>query len=511
MRREPRVSGAAPRRRMSQTNDTLAPNTHFGRYVIGRLLGVGGMGAVYEATHADLRRRVAIKTLHPDGARDPLWRARFFREAQAVARLDHPNVVSISDVGMVDDVPFIAMERLEGEDLADALARDRAWPVERLVDVMIPLLDAVAAAHEVGIVHRDIKPENIYLSNTRHRDIEPKLLDFGISKLVDLGTDNALTATHTMMGTTLYMSPEQAQNSKDVDGRADQYSLGVVLYVAATGRHPFAEAGSKDSLFELLSAIVHGRFAPPRAVLPSLPAAFEAVVMRAMATRAVDRFESVSAMARALLPLASVRVSAVWGPRLARRNTTAPVELSALPSDAPSDRSGTLVRGAPSVPSDTRSPPSLAGVTLPTQTPHAAPIAPASPLVSARPTRARSPRHALLAGVGVASLAGLAALMFAMQPSATTPSVARPAAPVRATHTATAPVPVDPVREASVAPAPVAATAPDAATTPDPSSVDEAAAAVDDAGVSRRAHHRRHTHGNEPSPRAPADAPHIYY
>ena len=496
---------------MSQTNDTLTPGTHFGRYVVGRLLGAGGMGSVYEATHVDLNRRVAIKTLHPDGARDPQWRARFFREAQAVARLDHPNVVSISDVGMVDEVPFIAMERLEGEDLADALARDRSWPVQRLVDVMIPLLDAVAAAHDAGIVHRDIKPENIYLANTRHRDIEPKLLDFGISKLVDLGTHNDLTATHTMMGTTLYMSPQQAQNAKEVDGRADQYSLGVVLYVAATGRHPFAEAGSQDSLFVLLSAIVHGDFRPPRAVLPSLPAAFEAVVLRAMATRADDRFESVSAMARALLPFASSRVSAVWEPRLARRNTTAPIELSPLASDPTAERAGTLVRGAPAAPPDAHSPPSLAAVTVATGPALADPMPPLS-VAPARPLPAKPPPRALLVAAGGVALACLVAFAFARTlaaPSPTTPLAVMPS--VRATPLALVPSPSAAAPQVErAADASVAGSA-DASTVAFPDANDGLSRADERGTDARRAHHGRRSHGADEAPPEPAGAPSIYY
>lgn len=294
----------------------LDPGMTFGRYVIHRQLGAGGMGAVYEAMHADLKKRVAIKVMLPAAAQNAQARARFLREGEAVAKLRHPNVVDIADVGVIDDTPYLVMELLDGEDLGHLLDRVRTLPLPQLVDLMLPVLDAVSAAHEVGIVHRDLKPENIFLARTRHSAQEPKLLDFGISKLGDMGTGGNLTATNTMMGTTVYMSPEQAQNSKDVDARADQYSLGVILYEAAIGSHPFAEVAARDSLFELLSAIIGGRFAPPRVHRPDLPEGFERVVLRAMASRREDRFRQLSDMARALLPFASPAGRVTWSARL---------------------------------------------------------------------------------------------------------------------------------------------------------------------------------------------------
>ena len=294
----------------------LVPGMIFGRYVIGRQLGAGGMGAVFEATHTDLKKRVAIKVMLPEAAQNAQARARFLREGEAVAKLRHPNVVDIADVGIIDDTPYLVMELLDGEDLGHLLDRVRALPLAALVDLMLPVLDAVSAAHEVGIVHRDLKPENIFLARTRHSTQEPKLLDFGISKLGEMGTGGNLTATNTMMGTTVYRSPEQAQNSKDVDARADQYSLGAILYEAAVGSHPFAEVAARDSLYELLTAIIGGRFAPPRVPRPDLPEGFERVILRAMAARREDRFRQVGDMARALLPFASAAGHATWASRL---------------------------------------------------------------------------------------------------------------------------------------------------------------------------------------------------
>lgn len=314
----------------------LVPGMNFGRYVIHRQLGAGGMGAVYEAMHADLKKRVAIKVMLPAAAQNPQARARFLREGEAVAKLRHPNVVDIADVGVIDDTPYLVMELLDGEDLGHLLDRARTLPLPQLVDLMLPVLDAVSAAHEVGIVHRDLKPENIFLARTRHSAQEPKLLDFGISKLGDMGTGGNLTATNTMMGTTVYMSPEQAQNSKDVDARADQYSLGVILYEAAVGSHPFAEVAQRDSLFELLSAIIGGRFAPPRVHRPDLPDGFERVVLRSMSPRREDRFRQLGDMARALLPFASPAGRATWSARLgADSEAAAPMPVASPPAFAP--------------------------------------------------------------------------------------------------------------------------------------------------------------------------------
>ncbi|MDP3221245.1 MAG: protein kinase, partial [Deltaproteobacteria bacterium] len=327
----------------------LAPGITFGRYVIGRQLGAGGMGAVFEATHIDLKKRVAVKVMLPEAAQNAMARARFLREGEAVAKLRHPNVVDIADVGVMGDTPYLVMEFLEGEDLGHLLDRVRSLPLAALVDLMLPVLDAVSAAHEVGIVHRDLKPENIFLARTRHSSQEPKLLDFGISKLGDMGTAGNLTATNTMMGTAVYMSPEQAQNSKDVDARADQYSLGAILYEASVGAHPFAEVAQRDSLFELLTAIVGGRYAPLRALRPDLPEGFERVVLRAMAPRREDRFRDVSDLARALLPFASPAGQVTWSSRLGAASEVGTPMPVASPFAGPGPRldAPTFVAGAP--------------------------------------------------------------------------------------------------------------------------------------------------------------------
>jgi eukaryotic-like serine/threonine-protein kinase len=273
-----------------------------GRYLLVRLLGEGGMGAVYEATHQELGRRAAIKVLHERYTRSADVRQRFVREGQSASRVRHPNVVDVYDVGIGGNHPYLVMEFLEGETLGQFLDREGLLSPERTADLLLPVLAAVAAAHDVGVVHRDLKPENILLSAERN-SIKPKVLDFGISKVVDRDVSEQLTGTGAFLGTPQYMSPEQAQGAKHIEHRSDQYSLGVMLYLCATGRRPVEES----SLYALIQRIVNGEFPPPSQINPSLPSAFEAMILRAMARNPEGRFPTTRALGRALLEFASAR------------------------------------------------------------------------------------------------------------------------------------------------------------------------------------------------------------
>ncbi|MDP3215988.1 MAG: serine/threonine-protein kinase, partial [Deltaproteobacteria bacterium] len=285
------------------------PGTIVGRYRLLRPLGEGGMGAVYEAVHTDLGKRVAIKILRPEVARQAESRARFLREGQAAASIHHPHVAEVFDVGQERGALYLVMELLEGENLYEHLYRVGPLPVDRCVDLLLPVCAALAVAHEQGIVHRDVKPENVFLARSRHGVLQPKLLDFGISK-VPLPGGGRLTATSSLLGTPHYMSPEQAQEGGRVDARSDQYAFGVVLYECSTGRRPF----EGDDLYPLLHAIVRGDSLPPRAVRPELPVAFEAVVQRAMAVDPAARFADMHHLGGALLPFAGPAAQAAWAP-----------------------------------------------------------------------------------------------------------------------------------------------------------------------------------------------------
>src|SRR5688500_6866466 len=190
-------------------NDLLQPGTKFGRYSIVRRLGTGGMGAVYEGLHPTLKKRVAIKVLHRRYADSELAVARFMREGEAASRIQHPNVVDVFDVGLETGMPYLVMEYLEGESLGALIDRIGRLEPQQTADVMLPVCAAVAAAHEAGVIHRDLKPENIFLAKARLGAAEPKVLDFGISKVTGEIGQLALTGTAAFLGSPYYVSPEQ--------------------------------------------------------------------------------------------------------------------------------------------------------------------------------------------------------------------------------------------------------------------------------------------------------------
>jgi serine/threonine-protein kinase len=297
----------------TQTNDVprsaavLAAGTRLGKYELVRLLGAGGMGAVYEAVHTQIGKRVAIKVLAPAVAARPEARARFLREAQLTSKVRHAHAVDVTDMGTEGDQTFLVMELLDGEDLATRLERDRRFAMPELVDVMLPVCSAVAAAHAAGVIHRDLKPQNIFLARSANGTL-PKVLDFGISKAQDTATVDALTGSGAVIGTPYYLAPEQVIDSRSASPASDQYAIGVVLYECVTGVRPF----QAESLYGVFHAIVAGTPARPRERLPDIDAQFEAVVMRAMHGSADGRFPSVIELGRALWPFASERGRMLW-------------------------------------------------------------------------------------------------------------------------------------------------------------------------------------------------------
>lgn len=283
------------------------PGEMFGRYLIVRALGEGGMGLVYEAEHPGLGKRVALKTLRPSLADDAEVVARFLREGMAAARIRHPNVVDVTDVGTERGLPYLVMEMLDGETLGALVERGPLDP-EAVAALLLPVCAAVAAAHARGVLHRDLKPDNVLLARTPHGPAQPKVLDFGIAKILGEDASLSLTSTAAVLGTPFYMSPEQARGARDLDARADQYALGVMLYECATGQKPF----QASSLLALAAEITNGTLRPPRALRPELSEDFEAVVLRAMARNPDGRFPSVRALGAALLPLADDRTQIFW-------------------------------------------------------------------------------------------------------------------------------------------------------------------------------------------------------
>jgi serine/threonine-protein kinase len=288
----------------------LPPGKFLGRYQITRLIGRGGMGCVYEAVHRDLGKRVAIKTLLPSLAAREEARGRFLREGQAASRIRHPHVVDVTDVVAEGPVSYLVMEYLEGEDLSSLIERQGALPLAEAADVLLPVIAAIAAAHELGVIHRDLKPENIFLARTSFGGPCPKVVDFGISKVLGEPTAIALTATSAVFGTMYYLPPEQLGGSREADARGDQYALGTILYECVTGHRAF----EGTSIYGVLKSVAEGVYPPARSWRPDLPLRLETAIDRAMRLNPAARFASVRMLGAELLPHASPAVRAVWTP-----------------------------------------------------------------------------------------------------------------------------------------------------------------------------------------------------
>ncbi len=285
----------------------VVEGTRLGGYRVVRKIGEGGMGAVFEGVHERLQKRVAIKTLHEQFARDAGAVARFTREGRAASRIQHSHVIDVTDVGMENGQPYLVMELLDGESLASLVKRVGPLGPDAIADIALPVCDALDAAHAAGIVHRDLKPENIFLTRSRSgTDAHPMVLDFGISCIED---EVRMTKTAHFMGTPHYMSPEQAQSARSVDGRSDQFSLGLVLFELVTGRR----ALNGDSVLEVVHRVSTEGAIRLTLVRPDLPRAFTAVIDRMTERDPAMRYPSMRAVGAALLPFASPRGNAMWG------------------------------------------------------------------------------------------------------------------------------------------------------------------------------------------------------
>ena len=261
------------------------------QYDIEGEIGRGGMSVVYRARDIRLNRSVAIKVLPPELAYDPAIRTRFTREAQTSAQLSHPHIVPIYDVGERDGIAYFVMAMLTGGNLAALLAREPRQPIEEVRRIIAEIADALSYAHTRGVIHRDIKPDNILLDLHNGRS---SVTDFGIARAIEAGT--RLTLTGVAVGTPTYMSPEQAVGEREVDGRTDIYSLGVVAYQMLTGRVPFT-AGNSMAL--LLKHLNEGP--PPIAELrPDTPRALREAVERALVKSPEDRWPTAEAMRDAI-------------------------------------------------------------------------------------------------------------------------------------------------------------------------------------------------------------------
>lgn len=270
-----------------------------GKYRVEAVLGQGGMGVVVKAHHLQLEEPVAIKMMLAAAAADPDAVARFVREARAAARLQSAHVARVSDVGtFADGRAYMVMEYLEGSDLTGVLETSGPLPITEAVDYVLQAGEALAEAHSLGIVHRDLKPSNLFLTRRRDRTPHIKVLDFGISKIARSAAagERTMTETSALMGTPLYMSPEQMTSARDVDARADIWALGVVLYELLTGELPFVA----DTLPQICAMVLQAPAPALRLRRPDAPAELEATLQRCLQKRPGDRFQTMAEMALAL-------------------------------------------------------------------------------------------------------------------------------------------------------------------------------------------------------------------
>ena len=273
-----------------------------GKYLTDRVLGVGGMGAVFAAVDQATGERVAIKCLLPIFADNHDVRTRFLREGSATMRLRSEHIAQVSSTGTLDDgVPYIVMEHLDGRDLRTVVRSSGPLEVSTAAAYVGQVCEALAEAHALGIIHRDLKPANLFLTRRANGAALIKVLDFGIAKYTSaslLGDQVEMTKTQAVLGSRAYMSPEQMLRPKEVDARADIWSLGVILYFFVTGKNPF----TSDTTEGMIMRIVGGAAEPLQTTLPDVPAAFEAIVARCLSKRREDRFSNVTELARALAP-----------------------------------------------------------------------------------------------------------------------------------------------------------------------------------------------------------------
>jgi serine/threonine-protein kinase len=408
------------------------------RYRIVKKIGEGGMGAVYQAEHALIEKKIALKILFQDLTRRPDLIARFLQEAKSASRIGHENVIDISDFGQSPDgLVFIAMEYLDGQDLGKLLKQGGAMHWERARPILMQIAKGLRAAHGNGIIHRDMKPENVYLTQRDGRPDFVKVLDFGIAKVVnpDESGGPALTQTGMIFGTPEYMSPEQAQGSTP-DHRVDVYAVGCIMYHMLTGQVPF----TADNFMGILTKHLLEAPVPPRKRRPDLAIApeVEAICLRAMEKDRDNRFADMDALYRALGAAGdfAFEPSQVFvAPRLPKASLKFPT-LAAANVDVRESRTAIAVSGTG---------------TFEDERPGR---------LDAPPTGGRKP--AVIAMVAAGVVLAAAGLFFALRPSG------QPAAPVPAavaTPTPTAPAPPPP---AAVPPAAPAAEAKPAATAETP-------------------------------------------
>ena len=292
-----------------------------GRYEIVEELGRGAMGSVFKAKDPAVGRIVALKTIHTtalEGAQSEEYRTRFYREARASGVLAHPGIVPVFDVGEDQGAPFLVMEFVEGRTLAEAIKKGERFTLDRVCEIGQQIADALGYAHRQGVIHRDIKPANILMTSKEVYGSErPRITDFGIAKLAS----SDITTTGQLLGTPSFMPPEQFTGSP-IDGRADLFSLGVILYSLATGEQPFPG----ETMTAVSYKVVYTEPVPPAKLNPAIPARVEAVILKCLAKSPADRYQTGEELAQDLATVRTSPVTSVMQP--------APLMPSAMESDA---------------------------------------------------------------------------------------------------------------------------------------------------------------------------------
>jgi eukaryotic-like serine/threonine-protein kinase len=322
----------------------LVGTTLANAYRIVRLMGEGAMGGIYEARQLRLDKRVAIKVLARELAANGEALLRFHREAEITSSLGHPHIITVFDFGSTDGgQPFLVMEYLEGEDLANRLGRVNKLPVAAAIRITKQVAAALAETHAKGIVHRDLKPANVFLSRIQGEDFA-KVLDFGISKVRAAST--SLTNASTLMGTPMYMAPEQAKGAIELDHWTDQWALACIAYEMLTGRPPFIG----DDTAALLYMVVHEDPPPPSQINPDLPPEIDHVIKRALHKDQTERFPHVTAFARALEAAAAGKMISIEPGSGATRVRAVAAGVALTPVEAAATMAGDASMFAPRPP-----------------------------------------------------------------------------------------------------------------------------------------------------------------
>jgi serine/threonine protein kinase len=366
------------------SRDELRPGQRIGEFVVQSTLGRGGMGIVYAARDERLKRLVALKVISPNLAADPQYRDRFISEARAAAAIEHKNIVPIYEVGNDEDVLFIAMRLIDGQDLASFKQQHPELSIEAAINLLTPIAEALDFSAARGLVHRDVKPQNILVETLDDGGTHAYLTDFGVAKAQGAAT---MTATGQFVGSIDYVAPEQIIG-KDLTGYSDQYSLGCVIYEFLTGRPPFV----RDQAIQSLFAHVNEEPVAPSAITPGISAATDTAVLKALSKEPTDRFESNRALMDAL------RV-AIPGPLTPTSSNSAPkTVIAAKIGDA-----NPTVKPRPTV-ADANTPATRTAALSKKQP----------------PDKARSKRYLLVAGVGVLAIV-IVGIALATRSSSPTP------------------------------------------------------------------------------------------